>query len=821
MSKASDKQRALEAKMADTGRSRATTLKNDARARGIETATKPGRLLLSNAVAKMSDAVTKWRRGAVARAAAGRGQIPAEALDAIRPIRSSVLALIVCRAVIDGIGHERTYTSVASEVGRAVEDEARLAAVRKARGPAWRALKKTALADHRRAARASRARRFLRQIHDAPLPSIADKPRILIGATLVELMLKSTGLIEVRAGVPRQRRRRGPAVIHAASGVLEWLERSWEAHLIRAPLYLPTVDVPADWSTPSGGGYLTDLALRKPLVVSRNPEHLKHLRQAEMPAVYAAVNALQRTPWEVNRAVHAVAAEVVARGLGGRVGLPEMDDRKVPEVPAGVQRDTEEWKDVRRARAMIHQFNVSQRSGRIAVARTLACAEMFSGAPLHFPHHLDFRGRIYPTPGFLNPQGSDLAAGLLRFVEDRDRGGDRARWWWLIHGANTFGLDKDPLHERVDWAETEGVQMAERVARDPMGTIGVWGKADKPFQFLAWCLESLESHDRTRLPVMLDGSNNGLQIYSLLLGDEAGARATNCLPCDRPNDMYQDVADVATCSLFADAERGVLLAQRWRALLGPKGLPRAATKRATMTNPYGSTLFACQRYVGDWYEEAYGKSHDWGRLWWQAMKYLSDKVWDAIEQCAPSAITGRKWFRAVADVCSAHGERVRWIAPSGFPVIQRYPRILSNKLDVRSLMGDSAKVRSFRAGIEDWTELDRTRQRDGLAPNVIHSYDAAVAAETISRFVTNPLFPDEPIGAIRAVHDGFGTHADRTDALLHALKSEYVSIFSLDLLGRFAQDVSSGLPSGVRLPPTPTRGKLDVSQVLQSDYFFS
>ncbi len=39
---------------------------------------------------------------------------------------------------------------------------------------------------------------------------------------------------------------------------------------------------------------------------------------------------------------------------------------------------------------------------------------------------------------------------------------------------------------------------------------------------------------RSRLPVQMDGSCNGLQHYAALSRDEAGGRSVNLLPCDRP-----------------------------------------------------------------------------------------------------------------------------------------------------------------------------------------------------------------------------------------------------------------------------------------------
>lgn len=68
-----------------------------------------------------------------------------------------------------------------------------------------------------------------------------------------------------------------------------------------------------------------------------------------------------------------------------------------------------------------------------------------------------------------------------------------------------------------------------------------WQDADAPWQCLAACMEvrdALASGDpasfRSRLPVQMDGSCNGLQHYAALSRDEPGGRSVNLLPVDRP-----------------------------------------------------------------------------------------------------------------------------------------------------------------------------------------------------------------------------------------------------------------------------------------------
>ena len=67
---------------------------------------------------------------------------------------------------------------------------------------------------------------------------------------------------------------------------------------------------------------------------------------------------------------------------------------------------------------------------------------------------------------------------------------------------------------------------------------------DEPWQFLSFCFEwnDFINHGETsdfitHLPCYSDCSNSGLQIYSGLLADERGGKATN-LTGDKPEEIY-------------------------------------------------------------------------------------------------------------------------------------------------------------------------------------------------------------------------------------------------------------------------------------------
>ena len=131
---------------------------------------------------------------------------------------------------------------------------------------------------------------------------------------------------------------------------------------------------------------------------------------------------------------------------------------------------------------------------------------------MYMPYLLDFRGRIYAKPQFLNPQGSKLAKGLLTFATGKPLG-ERGVFWLAVHTANCFGYDKASLEDRVKWVK-DNERMILDCACEPI-EFQEWTKADSPWEFLAACMEwsNYLTHGEgyiCALPISVDGKCNGL-----------------------------------------------------------------------------------------------------------------------------------------------------------------------------------------------------------------------------------------------------------------------------------------------------------------------
>ncbi|KAK3104236.1 DNA-directed RNA polymerase, partial [Teratosphaeriaceae sp. CCFEE 6253] len=161
---------------------------------------------------------------------------------------------------------------------------------------------------------------------------------------------------------------------------------------------------------------------------------------------------------------------------------------------------------------------------------------------------MDFRGRAYPIPPYLNHMGADNVRGLLVFAEGKKLG-TRGLRWLKIHLATAFGYDKASLEERVKFTDEHLDDIYDSV-RKPLEGRRWWLQSEDAWQTLAACFELTAALDSpnveeflSSIPIQQDGTCNGLQHYAALGGDTIGARQVNLEPGDRPADVYTAVAE--------------------------------------------------------------------------------------------------------------------------------------------------------------------------------------------------------------------------------------------------------------------------------------
>ncbi|KAJ3527013.1 hypothetical protein NM688_g8184 [Phlebia brevispora] len=363
------------------------------------------------------------------------------------------------------------------------------------------------------------------------------------------------------------------------------------------PRHLPMLIKPKPWLSHDQGGYLYNktAAMR----YKDSQEQLSYLKEASalgnLELVYASLDVLGTTPWQINRDIFNVVLEVW--NLGKRLGkLPPAEfDEPEPEKPEAYDSDPKARNIYLMRMKQYLNDKANNHSDRCNVNYKIEIARTFLGDTIYMPHNLDFRGRAYPIPPHLNHIGDDLSRGLLKFGEAKPLGETGLRWL-KIHLANLYGYDKGTFEERVQFVHDHLADIYDS-ADHPLDGQGWWQHADDPWQCLATCKElkaALESSNPTtflsNLPVHQDGTCNGLQHYAALGGDARGARQVNLSVTDKPSDVYTYVADMVQEEIKADVAKG----DKTAILLDGK-IARKVVKQTVMTTVYGVTYIAARR----------------------------------------------------------------------------------------------------------------------------------------------------------------------------------------------------------------------------------
>lgn len=813
----------LEEKMRTMGIDRFWANAEKAREKGQETNTKPVRRLLDHSVVPVTKGIEAFLR----ECESGKAGKKHTAYHLLKKIEPEVAAYLTCRVVLDGVAKGDKLVTLARRVASLIEDELAFRAFRETDRQTFDWLVKR----EKRVNGSCYRRQRLSIKHNMNARGIESEEwsptqAAHVGTKLIEIMIATTGLVEQVTRTTDVNKT--VSYVVATQQTMEWLMEESSRCAVMSPMYLPTIVPPRPWTSPFEGGYWSGRVRNLVMVKTHNKGYLEELAEHDMPEVYDAINAMQHTAWRINEPVLETLRALWEQGstLGK---LPSAEDIELPLKPLFLaqEKPKEEWteeelvqfKRWKREATDTHARNAKLKSLRLQLAKVLSLAEMFADQEeIYFPHQFDFRGRCYAVPMFLNPQGSDVAKGLLEFANAVAIRDEEGHDWLCIHGANSYGYDKVSLRDRVRWVkEHEAAILAS--AENPLDHT-FWAEADKPFQFLAFCFDyagfKAEGYGYLScLPIQMDGSCNGLQNFSAMLRDAIGGAAVNLLPSDLPSDIYQKVADLVLKRVEQDAlsddEKVASVARGWL----KHGVDRKVCKRPVMTLAYGAKEFGFKTQVFEDTVQPYkykvGPMFPWEGSGWDAADYMGKLIWDCVAKVVVAARQAMDWLQKAARQAAKEGLPVRWTTPDGFVVLQAYAKPLSKKLDVTF---NGARLQ-MTVATGYTTELDKSKQANGISPNWVHSMDAAHMRATIRRAW------DEGLRSYSLIHDSYGTHAGNTWALARFLREEFVAMYEEDVMEVFRRDLALQLPDGVELDELPPKGTLDLEAVLGSVYFFA
>ncbi|KAJ5178244.1 uncharacterized protein N7500_000943 [Penicillium coprophilum] len=616
--------------------------------------------------------------------------------------------------------------------------------------------------------------------------------------------------------------------IHMNSKLVEIVAREPPAELLAR--HLPMVCKPKPWTGPRTGGYKiyqTNLVRTTPGELLQ-PAYLKAvLKDDGLKEIRSGLDVLGSTGWKINQSVFDVMLEAWNGGQPIGKLAPLNPDIPSPEQPSpdADYAAQKEWhqkiREVENLRSGFHSVRCFQ-NFQLEVARAYR-KEVF-----YLPHNMDFRGRAYPLPPYMNQMGADNSRGLLLFDKGKALGVSGMRWL-KIQIANLFGFDKASMSEREQFTMDNLDDVLDSANAGLHGRRW-WLQAEDPWQLLAACCElrnALQLPDPTKyishLPIHQDGSCNGLQHYAALGGDRVGAQQVNLEPSDRPSDVYTGVCEFVKEAIAQDAANGDQLARRLEGRV-----TRKIVKQTVMTNVYGVTFLGATRQVKRQLIDYLPDLNNTDRN--TAAFYIATKIFGAlgsmfngaheiqywlgdcaqritqsvtpeqIEELTQAALVPKEerdeGFLTATDPEKSFRSTVIWTTPLGLPVVQPYRTRKTRR--VATSLQDISLV---EPGFDD--VVSKRKQLQAFPPNFIHSLDA-------THMILSANACSEAGLTFSAVHDSFWTHAADIDQMNLILRDAFVRMHSDDVVGRLGAEFKVRYGKNLflaRLPRTTRIGR--------------
>ena len=598
--------------------------------------------------------------------------------------------------------------------------------------------------------------------------------RVKLGAWLLDCIIQTSGWFDkkmIREG------RKTTNLIVPTPEFLEIKDKVIKDAELFAPLAWPMLIEPNDWTNDRAGGYLLNEVMRGHTMVRRGNDARI---QGEIPITF--LNTIQKVAYRLNPFIVGVAEELsrLERSVGKFLPIIHHD---LPPKPFDIAENYDSRKDYRRRAAEVMNLNAQEFKRSCRTRMTMEAVARFKNVEKFFiPWSFDYRGRAYPIPAFLTPQDTDFGKSLLLFYEGAYLTPD-AEGWLAFQVATTFGLDKAPMAERLEWTKNNH-KLFTLIATDPVVNLPLWENVEEPWQFLAAAEEYYSTiinptRQFTRLMVATDATCSGLQILAGLARDKSTARLVNVLPGDKPQDAYKVVAEEATPHCPESIQ---------------PYMDRKTVKRVVMTVPYNAKPFSNRGYIRDALAE---KGVEISK---EDLTKTVKAVRDAMDVVVPGPMAVMKWIEdEVATAIKAGKEYLEWTTPSGFVVHQKL-----NKKNLVRLQLQLLGVCQLTVATDDSDEVDLNHHKNATAPNLIHSLDASLLHLSVLRF-------DAPIALI---HDSVLCRATDMSTLSSIVRQTYMHLFAEhDYLKDFASHI------GAETDP-PIVGDLEPESVIESTYFF-
>ena len=462
-------------------------------------------------------------------------------------------------------------------------------------------------------------------------------------------------------------------------------------------------------------------------------------------------------------------------------------------------------------------------------------AKGWLGSKFYLSSFLDFRGRVYARDPYFSYQSSDLARGHLMFSEKKLMT-DKGYKHLLAHLANSYNqsytvkqleeldwlttkystdlivdgipdisVDKMTIEDRQLWSENS-LDLIMEVAFDPVESVELWMKAEKPWVFLSLCFEVVqylaeEGDYYSQIPIAIDGASNGTQHLAAISKDEAAGAMVGLIPTNKPIDFYIEVAK-GILNRNVGNDLGDILAK-----IPMKLIRKGISKRGTMTKAYDAGVKCISNII---YTDCYdaGMTVKYGITRFIANQLAKDLV-NTYNSLCSGPVAVKDYLQALTKhrIKVQGYKSVKWEAPSGFPV-ECEKWITSKQRSHVTFSGQRIDLIYRQA-----TDLPALHEIvSGISPHYVHSMDASHMS-----LVINELH-NEDIVSFGAIHDSYSVHAEDVDRLLEVTKQVFIDMYDKDMFNDMnEQFIDHDSQFEVE---EPIKGTLDLSKIKDSKYFF-
>lgn len=544
---------------------------------------------------------------------------------------------------------------------------------------------------------------------------------------------------------------------------------------------LPMRTAPIDWHIDEDGNIKGGYETFQYELVRANPVIKDYSIFSQ--EVFDSINYIQSTPWKINK-------EVV-KAIEKDLEMPKKEDYVKESFPSseGAKWDVDlklehnltrkQVFDIEQARKeyreKVELYNAEMKDFESAVGKyrnvkmALQIANEFKDEVIYFPHSFDFRGRVYPIPVGLNPQGSDAIKAMLVYANTKNwtvEGMD----WNFAYLASLYGDDKLPFIER----RNRGIELINADYKD----------ADEPYQFLSHQLElqkwTLDETYNPNTRIHLDACNSGSQFTSAITGDYEGCVATNVIPIydEEGNQIRQDayllVADKATKLTEDKIESSESKDDRklynfFKELLVENG--RKICKVPVMVSNYGGT-------TGGRADILWNIFRDLG----VERKWISRKNAQLFAKIIGSSIYGvlsggkafEYYIQQMNNLIAKSGKSVKWVTQDGFYV--RHVKNKEMKSRQISCMLPGARRKTTLAKRVYSDKLSPAKMKAAISPNYIHSLDAELLRRVALSMKKSGIKDSDWI------HDSFGCHPNDANLMMDITKDEFYNLVNREPL---------------------------------------